>query len=162
MLYFAYGSNMCKSKLRGIASSCKEPFVAKLKKHNLRFHKQSTDKSGKANAYPTNNVTDEVLGVVFNVDDSEVRNLDKSEGGYNRTDIEVFDNEGNHHNVKTYIAKKEKINSTLKPYTWYKRLVIEGAYQHSLPEEYIAKIEVIESEEDPNKERNAKNRAIQC
>ena len=162
MLYFAYGSNMCKSKLRDITPSCKEPFVAKLKKHNLRFHKQSTDKSGKANAYPTDNETDEVLGVVFNVDDSEVRNLDKSEGGYNRTDIEVFDNEGNSHNVKAYIAKKDKINSALKPYTWYKRLVIEGACQHSLPNEYIAEIEVIESEEDPNKERNAKNRAIQC
>ena len=162
MLYFAYGSNMCKSKLRGITSSCKELFVAKLKKHNLRFHKQSTDESGKADAYPTDNETDEVLGVVFNVDDSEVRNLDKSEGGYNKTDIEVFDNEGNPHNVKTYIAKKDRIDPALKPYTWYKRLVIEGACQHSLPEEYVAEIEVIESEEDSNKERNAKNRAIQC
>jgi gamma-glutamylcyclotransferase (GGCT)/AIG2-like uncharacterized protein YtfP len=153
---------MCKGKLKGITPSCKDPFVAKLKKHNLRFHKQSTDESGKADAYPTDNETDEVLGVVFNVDDSEVRNLDESEGGYNRTDIEVFDNEGNLHNVETYIAKKDKINSTLKPYTWYKRLVIEGACQHSLPREYIAKIEVIESEEDPDKERNAKNRVIQC
>jgi hypothetical protein len=44
----------------------------------------------------------------------------------------------------------------------YNRLVIEGACQHNLPEEYVAEIEVIESEEDSNKERNAKNRAIQC
>jgi len=152
---------MCKSKLRSIAPSCEERFVAKLKKHNLRFHKKSTDESGKADAYYTDNETDVVLGVVFNVDDSEVRNLDESEGGYNRTDIEVLDNEGNSQNVKTYIAKKDRVYPALKPYTWYKRLVVEGAYQHSLPEEYVAEIEVIESKEDSDKERNAKNRAIQ-
>lgn len=162
MLYFAYGSNMCTNKLRKVAPSCKEPFITKLKKHVLRFHKCSIDESGKADAYLTDNEADEVWGVVFHVDDSEEGNLDKSEDGYNKTDIEVFDNEKNPHVVKTYIAKKDRIVPALKPYSWYKRLVIEGARQHSLPEEYIDEIEGIECKEDSNKKRDAENRAIQC
>jgi hypothetical protein len=52
VVYFAYGSNMSTARLRERMPSCKPLGTATLPGHALRFHKRSTDKSGKCNAFP--------------------------------------------------------------------------------------------------------------
>jgi hypothetical protein len=50
-VYFAYGSNMSTARLRQRMPSCKPLGTAVLSEHKLRFHKRSTDQSGKCNAF---------------------------------------------------------------------------------------------------------------
>jgi hypothetical protein len=50
----------------------------------------------------------------------------------------------------------------LRPYSWYKRFVVEGARQHGLPADYIAGIEALPAAEDPDQNRDVENRATPC
>jgi gamma-glutamylcyclotransferase len=60
------------------------------------------------------------------------------------------------------VANENSIDNTLSPYSWYKRFVVEGARQHNLPADYIARIEAIRAIEDPDARRDTRNRVIQC
>ena len=165
MEYFAYGSNMCTGRLRKRVPSCRKLFIAKLKGHDLRFHKRSKDGSGKADAYRTDNKTDEVWGVVFDIDDREKDNLDRAEGlnnGYLEREVEVLKNGNIPYRVWMYYAENSAIDLSLKPYCWYKRFVVEGARQHGLPEPHINNLERVECIQDPNSNRDAEKRSIQC
>ena len=62
VVYFAYGSNMSTARLRKRMPSCKPIGIATLPGHALRFHKRSTDKSGKCNAFASGN-NNRVIGV---------------------------------------------------------------------------------------------------
>jgi hypothetical protein len=164
-LYFAYGSNMCTRRLTGRCPSGQPLFVAELKGHRFRFHKRSKDGSAKADAEYTGNDSDVVLGVVFNIDDSEEGELDRAEGtgnGYTKDIVEVADENNIEYQVKIYRADRAAIDQTLRPYSWYKRFVIEGARQHNLPEVYINQINQYEVVEDSDRNRDGRNRAITC
>ena len=164
MIYFAYGSNMC-GRLRGRVPSARSVRVAKLSNHSLRFHKHSTDGSGKGDAYFTGEPRDVIWGVVFEIDPREKAELDRAEGldrGYAEKQITVIDLDDNPHQVFMYAGEESHIDPTLSPYSWYKRFVVEGARQHHLPEEYIATIEAIEATADQDKKRNARNCRIRC
>ena len=162
--YFAYGSNMCLGRLRERVPSCKFITTAQLKEYELQFHKKSKDGSGKADAYKTNNPDDEVWGVVFEIIDSEKEKLGKCEGtDYDECEVKVIGNDGTELNVKTYCAKDNAIEKKgLKPYTWYKRFVIEGAKQHNLPHLYIQEIEKVDAIKDTNSDRNREKQKILC
>ena len=49
---------------------------------------------------------------------------------------------------------------SLKPYHWYKQYVVAGAKEHLLSPEYIAGLEKVESVNDPNRAREARERAF--
>ena len=54
----------------------------------------------------------------------------RGNGGYKKVTfkIEMCDATGSKYkDVKTYIANKDYINRTLRPYTWYKQHVLVGA-----------------------------------
>lgn len=94
MYYFAYGSNMCTGRLRCRVPSAKPLFVSPLYGYRLRFHKRSSDRSGKADAEFTGNQADVVWGVVFEIDGHEKSNLDQAEGlgrGYDEKEINLKD-----------------------------------------------------------------------
>ena len=165
ILYFAYGSNMCTGRLKKRCPSAKPQSVAELGRHKFYFHKKSKDGSAKADAEYTGNDENIVWGVIFSIDKREENNLDKAEGlehGYNKDIVEVVDREDNSHKVKIYRADQQAIDKTLKPYSWYKRFVIEGAKQHNLPEVYINQINKFEDIKDSDEERDRKNRAVHC
>jgi gamma-glutamylcyclotransferase len=166
MLYFAYGSNMCTERLRAAdrVPSAEPQGKAKLAEHVLRVHKLSKkDCSAKADAYHTGDPNDTVWGVMFRVDVAEKPKLDRAEGlghGYEEKNITVTDANGNEHRAVIYFAEASYIQSALLPYTWYKRFVVEGAKQHSLPTDYIARIEAMPATEDPDRARDSENRRI--
>ena len=60
MLYFAYGSNVCAGRLRRRVPSAVFAGIAKLPKHSFRFHKKSTDRSAKADAFETGDPLEDV------------------------------------------------------------------------------------------------------
>ena len=165
MLYFAYGSNMCTGRLRERVPSAMAIRIAQLLNHSLRFHKRSDDRSGKCDAYFTGERQDVIWGIIFEVDPAEKPNLDRHEGlghGYAEKLATVIDAKNNGYPVFMYVAEDTHIDPTLRPYSWYKRFVVEGAHQHHLPADYIAHVETMPTAEDADRKRDATNRRVSC
>lgn len=133
-----------------------------LKEHDLRFHKSGSDGSAKCDAFHTGDRDDVVFGALFEIKASEKPALDKAEGlgyGYDQKDVTVLTVNGSSLESLTYIATKT--DESLKPYSWYVNHVLVGAHETSIPENYIqSKISSVESIQDTNKERDAKQRAM--
>ncbi|WKZ37742.1 MAG: gamma-glutamylcyclotransferase family protein [Anaerolineales bacterium] len=149
--YFAYGSNMKIDRITADerAPSARKIGRAKMLDKKLVFNKISTDGSGKGNIIvsPSNSV----WGVLFEINEREIQNLDRAEGGYYKQDITVIDEDGNSTDAFTYISSKTDDN--LKPYDWYLELIIEGADECDLPKEYIDDLRKFESKPDTRKKK---------
>jgi len=162
MKYFAYGSNMYTKRLRSRVPSCRFCRVASLSGYTIKFHKRSTDDSGKCNAYRTDSATDELIGVVFEIADSEKPELDRAEGlgaGYHEETVTIAGTEGMV-DAYMYVADDNAIDDSLEPYTWYKDLVVAGAKEHRLPQRYIEELEAVPAKQDPDGKRERQNRAL--
>lgn len=156
--YFAYGSNMLREWLIKRCPSARPLGVAQLHGYELRWHKSSKDGSGKCDIVPNSNHA--VFGVLYEIDEIERTRLDRAEGcghGYERTNVEVKFNEGEVI-ASTYVATN--IDQSLKPYTWYKALVVAGARQHRLPVRYISTLEAVEALEDSDRDRHTDSMRI--
>jgi len=161
MFYFSYGSNMSIKRLKDRVPSARFMSVATLHGHDLLFHKKSKDGSGKCDAHETNNPEHFVIGVVFEIAETDKFELDKKEGlgyGYEQKEVALTASSGEIINAVTYYATN--IDSELKPYHWYKHHVLTGAKENGLPEKYVEKINSIESITDPKPERNEREMAI--
>lgn len=157
---------MCTGRLRGRVPSAEFVCVGKLTGHVFQFHKRSRkDGSAKGDALETGNSHDVVWGVVFDITDREKPALDEAEGlgaGYLEKTATVVDEAGNEHHASLYFADPRYIDDARRPYSWYKRFVIEGARQHALPGDYIDTILAMPDAEDPDRERDRRKRAIRC
>lgn len=160
--YFAYGSNLCCRRLCERVPSAIPVSVGILRQYDLRFHKRSIDGSGKCNAYYTGVADDHVVGVVFEINDRERTNLDDHEGvgrGYHCEDVTVAIEQGTLF-AFTYIADEVAVDDRLRPYSWYKDLVVHGASEHGFPSEYIARLEQTAADDDSDASRDRKQRSI--
>jgi gamma-glutamylcyclotransferase len=155
MHYFSYGSNMSIKRLRDRVPSAKKVDVGILEKHELKFHKiSSNDGSAKCDACETGNTEHKLYGVVFHISEEEKPGLDKKEGlgyGYEQKNVKILLNNGATIYAFTYYATN--INPELKPLDWYKEHVLRGARENELPIEHIRSIEVIEHVDDSDTER---------
>jgi hypothetical protein len=62
--------------------------------------------------------------------------------------------------VLTYLASPNAIDDNLAPYSWYKDIVLAGCAEHGLPPDYVAAyVQQVEAAEDPDKARDARERA---
>lgn len=162
ILYFAYGSNMLSRRLRArdrapSAAAAGTGFVAC---RRLVFDKVSTDGSGKCDAELTLSPTDRVYGVLYEIDRAEKRNLDRAEGlgaGYREEPVTVVIGSTTRETT-TYIAVAKE--PALRPYHWYKALVVAGAIEHGLPEAYVEWLRTCESQADPNARRRSENELV--
>jgi hypothetical protein len=159
---FAFGSNMCSGRFRayGVSPECAGR-AAVLPGHHLLFNKKSTDdKSGKANVAV--HAASDVWGVLYTISDADLDKLDKGEGGYRRVWLSLRLTDNTSTDAWVYVAKKPTDESMLRPYTWYKRFLVEGAREHVLPPEYIADLEAIEATQDSNQHRDREKRGLPC
>ena len=158
LYYFAYGSNL--PFLRMLERTSKDLRLRgkfEWKGRRLVFSKKSTDCSGKCTAIATSD--DKVVwGAIYQLTPADKRRLAAFEVGYHEQVLPlVIDNV-----LKqgfTYIANEELIDKTLRPYGWYKGLVLAGARQHGFPPAYIAMIEGVVEMPDSNAARRAKEEA---
>ena len=149
MLYFAYGSNMYWAQIKSRCPSAEYFSVAELKDHHLAFTRKSEPRNcGSADVVPEQGHN--VWGVIFKVEDSEIRNLDKAEdfvmgriyNGYTRQQTQVYvDGDRDPTVVSIYFAEKQK-NPPLPSFE-YKTLIVEGAKHWGLPQKYIEGLEKI-------------------
>lgn len=162
MKYFAYGSNMSLPRLNARVPSAELMGVFTLVEHTLRFHKVSKkDGSGKCDALFTGNPDDYVIGALFEISNDEKSLLDKAEGrgyGYEEKWITVSDTQGNIHEAFTYYATNT--DPSLLPYSWYLHHVVSGAKVLGVPCAYLDALLATNSREDPNRERDASERAM--
>ena len=153
--YFAYGSNLHPMRLMERVPSANLVGVIELSKHSLSFHKKSSDGSSKCNLSYTGAETDLVHGAIYEVDAEHKSELDRFEGkGYGYIDNQIkLQHQGREYTCFTYIAQQSHIVDNLKPYHWYKKLVVLGARYLQCPDSYVLSIESVESVEDPDWER---------
>lgn len=128
--------------------------------HRLTFDKVSNDGSGKCDIEVTKNPKDRVYGVLFKISSAEKSNLNRAEGcgqGYKEENVRVVTSSGPC-TATTYVATAK--DPALRPYHWYKALVVAGAVEHGLPNDYIEWLRTFESQADPNTNRCAENEAL--
>lgn len=150
--YFAYGSNMLTERLRDRCASANVRGVASVADWTLSFSKKSRHGCGMATIEQA--PESRLFGVVFELDERELRKLDAAEGvsyGYNRDDafLVQMQDSGEALKTSTYIADSMHCDSNLRPFDWYRALVVAGARQHGLPSDYINRIGAIQSIADP-------------
>ena len=159
-LYFSYGSNMCPGRLREYEVNPERPGqAAELRGYVLRFNKLSTDGSGKANVMPSEG--DVIWGVLYDITNEELARLNDQEKGYTPQRLNIIGPSGEAQ-ARVHVADEPSDDTSLRPYCWYKRFLVQGARVHGLPIEYRAMLEAVDATEDPNRARNARRRAILC
>jgi len=152
MLYAAYGSNLHPIRLTQRITSAALVATAFLPKWSLRFHKRSKDDSGKCNIVRG---SDGVRVAIFDVSIEDKRTLDQIEGvgfGYAEALLQV-PGIGECH---TYVAEEGYVDEALRPYDWYRELVLGGARFHGFPQDYLKAIESIGAWPDPDAHRSAR------
>ena len=161
--YFAYGSNMLTARLRERAPSATAIGIGQLEGHALRWDKRSwRDGSGKCDAEFTGQRSDVVWGVVFELDPEDKPALDQAEGlrnGYMEKVVNILTEVGLITAV-TYLATDK--DASLRPYHWYKALVIAGAREHGLPPSYRSRLELVVTVSDPDPMRASIHNALEA
>ena len=161
MLYFAYGSNMSLRRLQARTPSARFYHTAILQSHVLKFHKIGRDGSGKCDIVASDNDSLAVHGVLYELQDEEIQRLDRYEGrgaGYDRETVQVMTRQDCYESALTYVATR--MDPKLKPFHWYKHHVYRGAVEHQLPIDYIERLARIESVDDPDLNRQARELSL--
>ena len=156
MKYFAYGSNMLTRRLQERVPSAQFSNRALLSGHVLVFDKLAPkSNSGKCGIVRSEREIEGVCGVIFDIDEAELPLLDKAEGlgnGYTRSTVRTYAYDQDEYiEAATYFPTSRQPG--IKPFCWYKALVVAGLEEHKFTEEYIARIRDIETMQDPNQER---------
>ncbi|XP_062322492.1 gamma-glutamylcyclotransferase-like [Osmerus eperlanus] len=149
-LYFAYGSNLLKERLQLKNPSAEFVRTGRLKDYSLRFGHWREDFNG-SNSWHGGVATiqpvkgEDVWGVIWKMDTSNLISLDKQEGvkggSYSPTEVTV-DTEDGLVVCRTYLMNNFKAYLTSPP---YKQVVCLGARQNGLPLEYIKKLDAVET-----------------
>ena len=136
--------------------------VGVLRRHELKFHKVSTnDGSAKCDALATDNPDHSVYGVVYHIPEDEKPHLDLAEGlgsGYEQKAVLIEMPDGD--TVPAFCYWASAIDPELKPFDWYKEHVLTGARENSLPEAYILGIEAVEFAPDSDALRRERELSI--
>ncbi len=162
MNYFAYGSNLHVKRLLERVPSARVVAVGRLGGFDLRFHKRGQDDSAKCNAFETGRPADVLHGVIYSIRTGERIGLDRAEGvgiGYEVRELTVT-TAGGELRAFSYIAQPEFIDDSLRPFDWYRDLVLAGARAHGLPAAQISGIERIETVRDPDEGRRGRYIAL--
>ena len=137
--YFAYGSNLCLPRLASRVPGVKALGPASLCGYELGWHKRGVDRSGKCSIVPSASASAVVHGALFTIPKAEKHLLDRAEGlgnGYGEITVCVQCSQGIA-SAQTYVAASTHIDDSLRPYDWYRDLVVSGAESHNLPAEYV-------------------------
>jgi gamma-glutamylcyclotransferase len=136
MLYFAYASNMnhAQMKERCPGGRFLKPVV--LEGYRLVYDGYSEMRQGPT-ANIVKSVSEIVRGALFEITEKDRLALDSHEGypkAYERKVVEVKDAEGNAYAAMAYFRPSRALG---KPHPDYERVILDGAKDCKLPEEYI-------------------------
>lgn len=159
MRYFAYGSNMLTARLERRVGPVELVGRARVAGRRLAFHKRSGDGSGKCDIPVAESPSEEVHGVVYEMPDSALEELDRFEGGYSRALLEV-ELSGDPVEAHAYLAQSVHVDPGARPFDWYLQLVHAGTHQHGLVEEYRSVLAEVVDKPDPVLHRSDRLEAL--
>jgi gamma-glutamylcyclotransferase (GGCT)/AIG2-like uncharacterized protein YtfP len=143
MLYFAYGSNMERVQMKRLCAKARFVAAAVLPDHELVFSGSSRMWGG-----GIANIRDmpgkKVEGVVWEISEAERMVLDEYEGYpdlYVSKGVQVQTTSGKALTAFAYVMANP--GREMPPSKPYKRLLISGAEEHGLSDEYVAFLESI-------------------
>ena len=149
--HFAYGSNMNRAQMLSRVGNILEEHNAHLPNFELRFNKKVRGGTAGANVQPSPGKT--VYGVLYKIDESTFRSLDRYEGvpeHYRRIEIQVTPDDAPAAGLENVVAVRQpvpaqvyiasKIEKGLRPSAQYLKAILDGAGEHSLPAAYIGEI----------------------
>jgi gamma-glutamylcyclotransferase len=137
--YFAYASNMNRAQMRSRAGQILEERPGRLENYELAFNKKVRGGTAGANIRPAPGKA--VEGILYKINESAFRNLDRFEGApvhYRRIQIDVKDRDGKTIAAQAFIATK--VEKGLRPAPHYLKTILDGAAEHNLPSEYVESI----------------------
>jgi len=143
-LYFAYGSNMRSARLMERVPSAASVGAARLENHCLRINKRGRDGTAKANLALSQG--EHVWGVIYRIDPAHWPDLDRFEGGYVRTSVEVALG-GASAEAVTY--RSERLIEGALAFEWYLEHLRVGAREHALPAEWCAHLDALRGQRSP-------------
>ena len=163
--YFAYGSNMLPARLKARCSTARVIGTAHAHSFGLEFSKPSKDGSGKATLIESEFQEVVTPGVLFEIERSELRNLDRAEGagyGYDRDDSfhVTCTSTGATLTATTYLASTTE--PKLEPFDWYLALVLAGSHHHALHEDHLRRLRAINHVVDSNHSRKGRIEALEA
>jgi gamma-glutamylcyclotransferase len=134
--YFAYGSNMSHQEMQEWCPGSKFIKRVILKGYKLVYDGHSKNRAGAvANIIISSN--SDVYGGLFEINSEDLSSLDRKEGCpnfYDRMKIDVKNGENNTYEAIFYFREGEIKD---KPNPLYQKIVIQGAKDCSLPDNYI-------------------------
>jgi cation transport regulator ChaC len=137
--HFAYGSYMNRAQMLARGGNILEERNASLPNYEVRFNKKVRGGTAGANIQMASGKT--VHGVLYKVDESALRSLDRYEGvpdHYRRIEVQVTPEGGQPVPAQIYIASK--VEKGLRPSAPYLQAMLDGAGEHNLPASYIGEI----------------------
>jgi gamma-glutamylcyclotransferase len=140
-LLFAYGSNLASSEMQAWCPEARFAGIARLPGHRLALLRRSIRWGGGAvDIIPA--AGEEVWGVLYELPDGALDGLDAKEGegwAYRRTNVQVEAVDGRPLEAAAYeVIDKEP--EEVSPTPEYAALLVEGARERGLPEEYIERV----------------------
>lgn len=152
-LYFGYGSNMLGRRLLERTPSAVCTGIGYVSGRRLTFDMASADGSGKCDIEPTDDRADRAYGVLYEIALDEKPILDRAESlgvGYREECVAVVTSDGEVE-ASAYVALVT--DRALRPYHWYRQIVIDGAVEHGLPDGYVDRLRAHVSKPDPDEDR---------
>ena len=138
MYHFAYGSNLNHKQM-----NCRCPdnkFIKRAYLGNYKFvYDGYSNTRGGAVANILESIDSIVWGGLYEISKSDLENLDRYEGfpiSYSKEELKVKDDQGNIYKALTYFRIGEKIGI---PSDKYKKIIIDGAKDCNLPDNYVKK-----------------------
>ncbi|MGN6707244.1 MAG: gamma-glutamylcyclotransferase family protein [Rhodanobacter sp.] len=156
--YFAYGSNMLRERLVARVSTAQAVAVGVVRDYRLDFAKVSVDGSGKGDMVASPG--DVVWGVLYEFDASQKADLDKHEGRHYRAREVVVSTADGDQTAWAYMAEPHRREPSRVPFDWYLALVVAGARQGGLPQEYIQAVEATAFDVDGKEDRTTRQEAL--
>lgn len=113
---------------------------ARLRGFRLACDKRGADGSGKANLHP--HAGSLVWGVVYRLDPADWSALDACETLYQRVAVRV---EADGRELAAQSYRSRALTDDPVPFAWYRRLMLEGAREHALPDDYLRTLAALPS-----------------
>jgi gamma-glutamylcyclotransferase len=136
--YFAYGSNLSKGRIEQRTGLLPSARTACLKGHRLAFNLHAGE-AIYANIVPCSRSI--VWGAAYWCSREMMDALDRYEGVaigyYGRSRVEVETDDGERIQAETYVGGKRFVAVEGVPSTAYLEVILTGAAEHRLPEQYI-------------------------
>jgi gamma-glutamylcyclotransferase len=166
LYYLAYGSNLHPRRLRERIGEVELAGVVELPGWQLCFDKRGADGSAKANLRPVPGSDHVVWAAVYGVEPRQLPALDRFEGcggGYEtfRFDVQLS---GRWQPALAYLTPSHWTTEAMRPFDWYRELIVAGARYLELPSDYIGYIADHPVSIDPDRQRRQHRMALaeQC